>query len=119
VGELKARTERLAEFETLEDVDRVLERLCREAYVQRLARQPGQKEDRFSHLLSGDDAYMAPENEAARASAAVTPSGTDSDADARARDDLRPDLAARVAALEAEVAALRAELEASRPGSDS
>ncbi len=50
-GELKARTERIAHLESLAEVDRVLTALGERDYARRLARRPGQKEDRFEHLL--------------------------------------------------------------------
>jgi uncharacterized protein len=56
-GELKTRTARLATFESLEEVDAVLETLiarAAEPLVVRLPRRPGQKEVRFAHLMSGE-----------------------------------------------------------------
>jgi uncharacterized protein len=50
-GELKARTERIARLDTLADVDRVLTALGGREYARRIGRRPGQKEDRFEHLL--------------------------------------------------------------------
>lgn len=52
-GELRTRTERMERFEDLSDLERELERLLvRDTpLVQRLPRRPGQKEDRFVHLL--------------------------------------------------------------------
>jgi uncharacterized protein YceH (UPF0502 family) len=50
-GELKARTERLAPMTSLDDVERVLSALGEHDYVRRIGRRPGQKEDRFEHLL--------------------------------------------------------------------
>ena len=50
-GELKARSERLAPLESLADVERVLRELGERGYARRLERRPGQKEDRFEHLL--------------------------------------------------------------------
>jgi uncharacterized protein len=50
-GELKARTERLAALASLDDVERVLSSLGERDYVRRIGRRPGQKEDRFEHLL--------------------------------------------------------------------
>lgn len=66
-GELRGRSERLHRFETLEDVQSTLRRLMQREppLVRMLARQPGTKEARYRHLLSGagedDDAgYPAP-----------------------------------------------------------
>jgi uncharacterized protein YceH (UPF0502 family) len=57
VGELRGSGSRLYEFSGLEEVDETLNRLMSrepEPLVVRLPRQPGQKETRFAHLLSGD-----------------------------------------------------------------
>ena len=55
-GELKARSERMAPFASLDAVERVLATLVERGYVRRLGRRPGQKEDRFEQLLGGADA---------------------------------------------------------------
>jgi uncharacterized protein YceH (UPF0502 family) len=54
-GELRGRTERMYQFEALEDILATLERLGqRESpLVTVLPRQPGTKESRYRHLLSG------------------------------------------------------------------
>ncbi len=63
-GELRTRTERMYHFEALEDVvstlDRLAQREPRLATI--LPRQPGTKESRYTHLLSGEppEASMAP-----------------------------------------------------------
>ncbi|NCT67353.1 MAG: DUF480 domain-containing protein [Rhodanobacteraceae bacterium] len=96
VGELMTRTERLGAFPGLDDVRDTLERLVQRepALVTCLGRAPGQREDRYMHLLSGPvdaEAYAAA---AASATAAVP----------------RAELAERVERLEAELAELRGEL---------
>jgi uncharacterized protein len=53
-GELKGRGGRLYPFGTLEDVHRTLESLIERDLVERLPRRPGQKEERYRQLLSGD-----------------------------------------------------------------
>src|SRR5207302_7976097 len=53
-GELKARSERMATLDSLEELDRVLDVLCERGYVRRIPRRPGQKEDRFEHLLGSE-----------------------------------------------------------------
>lgn len=55
VGELRTRTERMHEFSSLSEVEKVLEGLATrsEPLVVRLGRQPGQKEDRYAQLLAG------------------------------------------------------------------
>lgn len=55
LGELRERTGRLHEFSGLGEVSETLEALMKrdEPLVAKLERQPGQKEARFAHLLSG------------------------------------------------------------------
>ena len=56
-GELKERTGRLADFTALGEVEETLTSLSAredQPLVVRLARQPGQKEARYAHLLAGD-----------------------------------------------------------------
>ena len=55
LGELKARTERMYRFESLEDVQRTLDALSERELAVRLPRRPGQKEDRYAQLLGGAD----------------------------------------------------------------
>jgi uncharacterized protein YceH (UPF0502 family) len=98
-GELKGRTERMHPFADLAAIEDVLGRLGDRGLVARLARRPGQKEDRFAQRLGGDE-----EPEAAGALAAADP--------APAHDD--NDLAARVQRLERVVDELRAEVQALR-----
>lgn len=57
LGEIRDRSERLFSFSDLTEVEGVLDRLSGTEsgpLVKRLPRQPGQKEVRFAHLLSGD-----------------------------------------------------------------
>jgi len=55
-GELRGRTERIYRFEAIEDVLGILQRLMQRdpALVKPLPRQPGTKETRYAHLLSGE-----------------------------------------------------------------
>ena len=56
-GELRGRTERMYKFDELSDVQSVLQRLIArepDPLVKILPRQPGTKEARYAHLLSGD-----------------------------------------------------------------
>ncbi len=56
-GELRGRTDRLYDFSGLEEVEATLDRLISkepQPLVVKLARQPGQKEIRYAHLLSGE-----------------------------------------------------------------
>lgn len=91
-GELRGRAERMYRFEALDDVLGTLDRLSQRKppLVAILPRQPGTKESRYMHLLSGN----APPAEAAQDREMIVPSaGND-----------------RLAHLEGEVAQLRKEL---------
>ena len=61
-GELRGRTERMHRFEELSDVQSTLQRLMQRepSLAKVLPRQPGTKEARFAHLLSGDVAEAVP-----------------------------------------------------------
>ena len=98
-GELKSRSERLAEFRDLAEAEAVLGRLCERnpPFAVRLPRLPGTKESRYMHLLCGEaDATALAEGEVA----AMGSSGQS--------------LSDRVSRLEADVAKLREELSAFR-----
>jgi len=112
-GELHARTARLASFDDLADLEGVIESLIArepEPLVARLSRRPGQKEVRYTHLLSGEP----PQADAA--ASADEPPLPIRRADRRAdgEDDRIEALERTAEALRAEVAALRAELDAFR-----
>lgn len=53
-GEINTNSGRLYEFETLEEVNQTLEKLAGEGYIKQLPKRPGQKEQRYIHLFSGD-----------------------------------------------------------------
>jgi uncharacterized protein YceH (UPF0502 family) len=56
-GELRSRSERLANFSSLEEVEKTLDRLREKKegpWVTQLPRQPGFKESRWAHLLGGE-----------------------------------------------------------------
>jgi uncharacterized protein len=105
-GELKGRTERMAPLASLADVERVLSVLSERGYGRRIGRRPGQKEDRFEHLLGGAGEAPSPEPVAMPA-----PAGGNQSLAATPAADGNGNLADRVAALESEVESLRAELE--------
>ena len=94
LGELRTNAHRLYDFDDLEDVQYMLQRLTdhEPPLVMTLPRQPGQKEARFAHLLCGEP--DAPEE-----GPWASTGGEDSV------------LAARVDSLEAEVINLRQEIE--------
>lgn len=56
VGEIRSRTGRLFEFDSMESVEEVLGSLAGrdDPLVRVLERRPGQKEARYAHLLSGE-----------------------------------------------------------------
>ena len=92
-GELRGRGERMHRFEDLDEVQSALQKLMQRepSLVKVLPRQPGTKESRYVHLLSGDV-------EVAEVSAAPVVTH---------RDTSRED---RVAQLEEEVAGLRKDI---------
>jgi uncharacterized protein YceH (UPF0502 family) len=93
-GELRGRTERMFRFEELSDVQATLQKLMQRTppLVKVLPRQPGTKEARYAHLLSGDvEGWEAPPE---TASASARSAGDDE----------------RVERLENEVAELRREM---------
>src|ERR1700690_365011 len=62
LGEIKDRSERMFAFADLDETARALEKLAEwpeGALVRKLARQPGQKEARYAHLLAGEPAIEA------------------------------------------------------------
>jgi len=59
IGELRGRTARLYNFESLDEVHETLASLEEWGYTQRLPRMPGQKEARYTHLLCGQPEISA------------------------------------------------------------
>jgi uncharacterized protein YceH (UPF0502 family) len=53
-GELRGRSDRLFNFETADEVADTLQNLQELSLVRKMARQPGQKECRYTHLLAGE-----------------------------------------------------------------
>ena len=53
LGEIKTRTNRLAEFTNLAEVEAAVRELVDRELAVEMARRPGQKEIRYAHLLSG------------------------------------------------------------------
>lgn len=100
LGELFARSERLARFNDSDDVRHHLERLIQRGLAVQLPRASGQREDRYAHLLSGELDLDALQAAAARAAPSAR-SGADSS-----------ELEARVLSLETTVAELQDALSA-------
>jgi len=94
-GELLSRSERLHAFADTDEVRHQLDRLALRQLVVQVPRGPGQREDRFAHLLCGPVDMDA-----------ITARDANAGGEAPA-----PGLAARVSALEAEVAELREQVE--------
>ena len=118
-GELKGRCERLHPFADLAAVHTTLEQLIERELVEQLPRRPGQKEERYAHRLSDDDAAEparggagAGAGRGARSRLVRAPGRPMPSAPEVQRVELP--LGERVARLEAEVAQLRAELRALR-----
>ena len=111
-GELKARSERIYPFPSLDDIHGTLDALIERELVRRLPRRPGQKEERYEQLL-GADAAAGDE----LADAAAT-NGDEPGPRTAAGEDRVEALEQRVAALEQELASLRDELRASRAGAE-
>ncbi len=102
-GELRGRTERMHKFEEIADVLAGLQKLMERepALVAMLPRQPGTKESRYAHLLSGD-APSAP----AEGGAALSLDRADSGLEQRVGQ-----LEGELVDLRSEVAALRDKIE--------
>jgi uncharacterized protein len=99
VGELRGRTDRMYDFSGLEEVEETLNSLGAkepQSLVAKLPRQPGQKEIRYAHLLSGevDVSYQA-----------------DAEYTELAATTNRASKGDKISAVEQEVATLRAEIE--------
>lgn len=103
-GELRSRTNRLAEFTDAQQVESTLQALMEREdgpFVVRLPRSAGEREARYGHLFSGMPEWTASaeaEREAAEPGAAAAGSG--------------PTLSERLTQLEAVVETLRREVEA-------
>ncbi|MFK7958817.1 MAG: YceH family protein [Lysobacterales bacterium] len=96
-GEIRTRCQRIHEFQDLDDLHFILDRLMERepSLVVRLPRGPGQKDDRYHHLLSGE-----PSPEMVAAATAPTSSSAP-----------RASLEARLDALTQRVEALESKLE--------
>ncbi|MEA2310301.1 MAG: uncharacterized protein QOE28_269 [Solirubrobacteraceae bacterium] len=104
-GELRARTERMHRFPDHAALQETLDELARRGLAVRHERRPGQKEERYAHLLSDDldDAPVRPAPVAAAEAAAPAPPPPG--------DDRIERLEAELAELRDEVARLRALIE--------
>jgi uncharacterized protein len=103
-GELRSRTERLHPFDEISDVLAGLQKLMERepSLVAVLPRQPGTKESRYAHLLSGSVESIA----LAAPSQSEPPTGTNPEQDERIVQ-----LEATVAEIQREVASLREKID--------
>ena len=100
-GELRTRTNRLADFADVNEVEAALSELQDlngQTLVKKLAREPGKRESRYVHLLTEFD----------ESTLTVT---TDSSAVASHQDESQLSLAERVAELEQQIASLTEQIE--------
>jgi uncharacterized protein len=104
-GELRGRTERMHRFEEISDVLSGLQKLIERdpSLVAVLPRQPGTKEARYAHLLSGPvESIQMPASTAPAQNIAVT---------TPEQDDRIAQLESTVAKLQSELAALREKID--------
>jgi uncharacterized protein len=94
-GELRQRGERLYPFRDVEEIEQVLAGLAERELAEQLPRRPGQKEQRYTQLLGGDEERPAADEHVAEY--AGTAAGDD-----------------RLGAVERELEELRAEIRALR-----
>lgn len=109
LAELRTRASRLTRFESLEDVESVINELGARgssSLVTRLPRRPGQKEARYAHLLSGEVTVDTSEPPAA----AVARPAADSDRIAALEEGMQ-ELRNEVADLRHQLAAFRKQFE--------
>lgn len=107
VGEIRSRTNRLHNFADLSEVEATLEGLAardEQPLVSKLPRQPGRKDSRYAHLLSGAPAFEEAPPTPARAAEPRTEAAM---LEVRAERE-------RIARLESEVETLRGELDSLR-----
>lgn len=106
-GELRGRTERMYQFEALDDVVSTLERLAlrKPPLVVVLPRRPGTKESRYMHLFAG---------EPQTAEGVAPPVSPEPDGGARAAGERLAHLESEVSALRQEVSEIREQLSAFR-----
>jgi uncharacterized protein len=116
-GELKARTERLHPFGDMGELTGTLGRLIERGLALRLDRRPGQREERYAHLLSedSDQREEAPASAAAPAAPApAEPAPVAAGPATPAPAEAAPSGNERIERIERQLAELRAEIKALR-----
>ena len=103
-GELKGRSERMHAFADAAEVEQTLASLAEgfDALVEELPRQPGQRENRWSHLMLADE-FVSEEPEPPAATPTPRPAPRP-----EAEEDRGPDAMERLAAVEAKLEELEA-----------
>lgn len=111
VGEIRTRTNRMYDFESLEATAVAIESLIEreEPLLVQLPRQPGQKEVRFAHLLCGDPDFLASDGDLADAPTRLKEPGANRSGSGKS-DELA-ELRGRIDALEAAFAAFKKQFE--------
>ncbi|NKC20511.1 DUF480 domain-containing protein [Pseudoalteromonas sp. S4498] len=95
-GELRTRSNRLAEFSSVQDVESTLSAMQEHDYVVKLAREPGKRESRYQHLFG--DQVVEP-----AATSAESLAGTQNDSEIES-------LIAEIEQLKQELATIKAHL---------
>lgn len=113
-GELKQRSDRLHPFADLAAVHETLNRLTERGLVIELTRRPGQKEERYAHRLSDEDADDSPVAASPPPAAPPAPAPGRPMPPAPQVEHVEIPLEERVARLEEQLVQLRAELRALR-----
>ena len=108
-GELRSRADRMHKFDDLGIVQSTLQRLMKREppLVKVLPRQPGTKEARYAHLLSGDVEVSPPDS---AVGAAATSSASSGERIARLEDQVE-NLQSEIADLKQQFAAFRKQFE--------
>lgn len=108
-GELRTRAERMHPFDDLSEAQSALQRLMNREppLVKVLARQPGTKESRYTHLLSGD---AKPANSTIERDTAATPAKEKIDESSRLSSEIA-ELRRDIAELKQQFAAFRKQFE--------
>ncbi len=105
LGELNQRSERLHRFGSLLEIEQTLEAMAARELVVRQTRRPGQKEERWAHLLGGEEPLEEPP------AVAASPGIAERDPLIEIEDELRQ-LRSEVAELRAALRELRDRLDA-------
>ena len=110
VHELLTRTQRMHSFENDQEVEDMLNELCQQSppMVQRIAKQIGQRDDRFVHLLCGEPDLTAIASKRSQINTPVSPQANEQ---VKAHE-------IRIAELEKKVEFLIAELDLTLPQSE-